>query len=217
MGLKPSDCSREGLALTLRGSVDLTRLLLWLPTAATGGSEGAPFAPEPNDEQFSDPGWSKWPFNVVLQIHLMFESWGQEAVREVPGLTRHHEAEVRFMVRQLVDVFAPANVPGLNPVIVNRTLHEPGFNVVRGLANWGEDVSRVLAGKPAAGAEAFGVGVAVTPGKVVYRNALMELIQYEPMTDAVHAEPLLIVPAWIDAVHAEPLLIVPAWILNITY
>ena len=187
------------LALTLRGSVDLTRLLLWLPTAAAGGLERAPFAFEPNDQQYCDPGWSKWPFNVVLQIHLMTESWWQEAVREVPGLTLRHEAEVRFMMRQLVDVFAPANLPGLNPVIIDRTLHEAGFNLLRGTANWGEDLSRLLAGKPAAGAEAFeiGVKVAVTPGNVVYRNDLMELIQYGPMTDAVHAEPLLIVPAWI--------------------
>ena len=127
----------------------------------------------------------------------MTESSCQEAVREVPGLTRRHEAEVRFMMRQLVDVFAPPNLPGLNPVIVDRTLHEAGFNMARGLANWGEDMSRLLAGKPAAGAEAFeiGVKVAVTPGNVVYRNGLMELIQYGPMTDAVHAEPLLIVPA----------------------
>ena len=102
-------------------------------------------------------------------------------------------------MRQLVDVFAPANLPGLNPVIIDRTLHEAGFNLLRGTANWGEDLSRLLAGKPAAGAEAFeiGVKVAVTPGNVVYRNDLMELIQYGPMTDAVHAEPLLIVPAWI--------------------
>jgi polyhydroxyalkanoate synthase subunit PhaC len=187
------------LALTLRGSVDLTRFLLWLPTAAAGGLERAPFASEPNDQQYCDPSWSKWPFNVVLQIHLMIESWWQEAVREVPGLTRRHEAEVRFMMRQLVDVFAPANLPGLNPVIVDRTLHEAGFNLLRGTANWGEDLSRLLAGKPAPGAEAFeiGVKVAVTPGNVVYRNGLMELIQYRPMTDTVHAEPLLIVPAWI--------------------
>ena len=187
------------LALTLRGSVDLTRLLLWLPTAAAGGLERAPFAFEPNDQQYCDPGWSKWPFNVVLQIYLMTELWWQEAVREVPGLTLRHEAEVRFMMRQLVDVFAPANLPGLNPVIIDRTLHEAGFNLLRGTANWGEDLSRLLAGKPAAGAEAFeiGVKVAVTPGNVVYRNDLMELIQYGPMTDAVHAEPLLIVPAWI--------------------
>jgi polyhydroxyalkanoate synthase subunit PhaC len=87
----------------------------------------------------------------------------------------------------------------LNPVIVDRMLHGAGLNLLRGASNWVEDLSRLLAGKPPVGAEAFEIcrEVAVTPGKVVYRNDLMELIQYEPITDTVYAESLLIVPAWI--------------------
>ena len=186
------------LALAVRGSLDLARLFWWLPTAA-GGSAEAPFASGPDDQQFSDPAWSQWPFNAAVQAHLMVEAWWQEAVREVPGLTRRHEAEVRFMMRQLIDIFAPTNLPGLNPVIVGHMLHEAGFNLLRGAANWIEDLNRLLAGKPPVGADAFEIGrdVAVTPGKVVYRNDLMELIQYQPITETVHAEPLLIVPAWI--------------------
>lgn len=187
------------LALAWRGSVDLTRFLLWLPNAAAGGSDPGPFGPSADDRRLQDIRWSRWPFNAVVQFHLMAEAWWQDAVREVPGVTRRHEAEVRFMMRQLLDILAPTNLPGLNPLVIDRLLRECGFNLLRGAANWVEDVNRLLAGKPPVGAEAFEIGkaVAATPGKVVYRNDLMELIQYEPVTAAVHAEPLLIIPAWI--------------------
>lgn len=187
------------LALAWRGSVDLTRLLLWLPNAAAGGWDASPFDPAPDDRRFQDIRWSRWPFNALAQFHLMAEAWWQDAVREVPGVTRRHEAEVRFMMRQLVDVLAPTNLPGLNPVVIDRLLRECGFNLLRGAENWVEDLNRLLAGKPPVGAEAFEIGkdVAATPGKIIYRNDLMELIQYEPATDTVYAEPLLIVPAWI--------------------
>ena len=104
-----------------------------------------------------------------------------------------------FMVRQLIDVFAPSNIPWMNPVILQRTAREGGGNLLRGMTNWLEDVDRQLAGKAPIGTEAVRIGrdVAVTPGKVVFRNDLMEVIQDEPTTDTVHAEPILIVPAWI--------------------
>ncbi len=103
------------------------------------------------------------------------------------------------MTRALIDVFSPSNIPWLNPVILDKTVKEGGYNLVCGAAYWLEDLDRTLAAKPPAGAEAFQVGrnVAVTPGKVVYRNDLMELIQYEPATDKVLSEPILIIPAWI--------------------
>ena len=81
----------------------------------------------------------------------------------------------------------------MNPVILQRTAREGGGNLLRGMTNWLEDLDRQLAGKPPIGTEAFRIGrdVAVTPGKVVFRNDLMEVIQYEPTTDSVHAEPIL--------------------------
>lgn len=187
------------LALALRASVILARFGLWLPAAAAATPEEPP-APRPaGDTRFADAAWSQWPFNAIVQIHLIAESWWLEATRHVPGLMRHHEAEVGFMMRQLIDVFAPTNVPWLNPVILRRTARENGLNLVRGVTNWWEDLDRLLAGKPPVGTEAFQVGrdVAITPGKVIYRNDLMELIQYEPTTETVHPEPVLIVPAWI--------------------
>ena len=187
------------LALAVRAAVMLTRFGLWLPGAATDKPNDAPAEPPVGDTRFRDDAWSRWPFNAVVQAHLLTEAWWLEAARQVPGLTRHHETEVAFMMRQLIDVFAPANVPWLNPVILHSTAREGGFNLVRGVTNWLEDVDRLLAGKPPAGTEAFEVGrnVAVTPGKVIFRNDLIELIQYEPATETVYPEPLLIIPAWI--------------------
>ena len=186
-------------ALALRAAVILVRFGLWLPGAAVGTPHDAPAQPPAGDKRFADAAWTVFPFNALAQAHLLWEKWWLDATRQVPGLVRHHETEVAFMMRQLIDVFAPTNVPWMNPVILQRTAQEGGGNLWRGLTNWLEDLDHQLAGKPPVGAEAFRVGrdVAITPGKVVRRNDLMELIQYEPTTESVHAEPVLLVPAWI--------------------
>jgi polyhydroxyalkanoate synthase len=185
--------------LAVQAATMMARFGLWLPRALAGKTEDAPAQPAVGDERFADPAWSQWPFNAAVQLYLATEKWWLEAARHVPGLERQHEAEVGFMMRQLIDVFAPTNIPWLNPLIIRRTAQEGGFNLVRGATNWLEDFERLLADKPPAGAEAFQVGrdVAVTPGKVIYRNDLMEVIQYEPSSELVQPEPLLIVPAWI--------------------
>ncbi|MBW8269908.1 alpha/beta fold hydrolase [Caldovatus sp. SYSU G05006] len=185
------------LSLALHAQVLAARYALWLARSALG-REAEPVA-APSDARFADPGWSLFPFNAVAQAHLLAESWWLEAVRRVPGVTRRHEEQLGFMMRQILDVFAPSNQPWLNPVIMTRTIREGGLNLLRGAENWIEDLERALAGKPPAGAERFVVGrnIAVTPGRVVLRNDLMELIQYAPATERVHAEPVLIVPAWI--------------------
>jgi polyhydroxyalkanoate synthase len=106
---------------------------------------------------------------------------------------------VAFVTRQMLDVFAPSNFLLTNPVALEKTLKSGGANLVRGWANFLQDIERVTGAKKPAGAEAYEVGrdVAVTPGRVVYRNRLIELIQYSPATNTVRPEPVLIVPAWI--------------------
>ena len=188
------------LELFQRAAMTMARFGLWLPSAATGTRREAFAEPAASDKRFSDPAWSRWPFNVLEQGFLSTEDWWREATRNVPGVVREREAEIGFMTRALADVFSPSNIPWLNPVIMDKTAKTGGCNLVRGAANWLDDFDRLLSGKPPAGAEAFEVGrnVAVTPGMVVYRNDLIELIQYAPATDKVFAEPILIIPAWIE-------------------
>ena len=185
--------------LALSAANMAARFGLWLPGALAGEAREAPASVSPHDQRFAAADWKQFPFNAIVQTHLIIEGWWENAVRHVPGLTRDHEAKVDFMMRQLIDVFAPTNVPWLNPVILRRTWAEAGFNVLRGMRNFEEDLERTLGGRPPAGTDAFQVGrdVAITPGRVVCRNDLMELIQYEPATGTVYAEPILIVPAWI--------------------
>ena len=103
------------------------------------------------------------------------------------------------MTRQWLDTISPANFIATNPEVLAATLHEGGQNLVRGMSNFWSDWRREIANEAPVGAELFRPGeqVAVTQGNVVYRNRLIELIQYAPTTDQVRAEPVLVVPAWI--------------------
>jgi polyhydroxyalkanoate synthase len=106
---------------------------------------------------------------------------------------------VRFAARQILDAYSPSNFVMTNPEVLKKTLSSSGMNLVRGARNLFDDWQRAIRNEPPAGAENFQVGkqVAITPGKVVFRNRLIELIQYEPVSRSVHAEPVLIIPAWI--------------------
>lgn len=133
------------------------------------------------------------------QSFLLAEQWWRDATHDVPGATRHHEDVVAFAARQLLDMLAPANFPLTNPEVLQRAALTGGASLVRGARNALDDAGRTARGRPVAGTERFQVGVnlAATPGKVVLRNHLIELIQYSPATGTVFAEPVLIVPAWI--------------------
>jgi polyhydroxyalkanoate synthase len=155
--------------------------------------------PLPQDHRFDAPAWRAPPFDVIYQAFLLVQQWWHNAATDVRGVTRQHENLVAFATRQWLDVFSPSNLLWTNPEALQKTRDELGLNLLRGAQNLLQDWERASGGKRPVGAEAFEPGrdVAITPGKIVYRNRLIELIQYAPSTSQVRPQPLLIVPAWI--------------------
>jgi poly[(R)-3-hydroxyalkanoate] polymerase subunit PhaC len=153
----------------------------------------------PQDKRFRALQWQSAPFNIYAHNFLSIERWWEAAVTDVDGLNRRREAVLTFTARQLLDTVAPSNFILTNPEVLERTRDQFGANLLCGLSNLGADIARELAGAPPLGLEKFKVGqdVAVTPGKVVHRTHLAEIIQYAPTTDRVRPEPVVIVPAWI--------------------
>ena len=165
-----------------------------------GGDQCAPcIEPLPQDRRFSGEAWQQAPFDLVYQSFLLTQQWWHNAMTSVRGVTAGHEDIIGFGTRQWLDVFSPSNYIFTNPEVLERTRMEAGMNLWRGACNFVEDAERAWAGRKPVGTELFQVGrnIAVTSGKVVYRNRLMELIQYAPARAQVRPEPLLIVPAWI--------------------
>jgi polyhydroxyalkanoate synthase len=170
-----------------------------LYAAHSAGNPAVPpcISPQPNDRRFADPSWQKPPFSLMYQGFLLAEQWWNDATKEVDGVSRRNEQRLTFTVRQLLDTVSPSNFVWTNPEVMQATLEQGGRNLVAGWQNLLDDCQRQASGSPPAGTERFVVGqnVACTPGKVVFQNRLIELIQYAPATEQVHAEPVLIVPA----------------------
>ncbi|GGI88226.1 PHA/PHB synthase family protein [Legionella impletisoli] len=149
-------------------------------------------------ERFKDEGWHEWPYCAVANGFMLWEDWWQEA-SQIRGVAKDHRELISFFRYQWLNALSPENNPILNPVVLEKTLETSGKNLIDGWQNAQEDFWRHLKGDRPVGAEEFVVGkdIAVTQGKVVYRNDLIELIQYAPQTETVYPEPVLIIPAWI--------------------
>jgi polyhydroxyalkanoate synthase len=151
------------------------------------------------DPRFNSPKWSSWPYRLYAATFLAMEDWWNESMSHVPGLDDRTERSVNFLTKQMIDAFSPTNFPTTNPEVFDELFRSGGSNFITGFHNWYDDFQRTMKGKPPAGVESYEVGknLAITPGKVVLRTKMMELMQFTPTTTDVYKEPVLIFPAWI--------------------
>src|ERR1700754_4152133 len=159
--------------------------------------------PSPRDKRFKDPEWkSNQFFDFVMQLYLLTTQWAEDLVRNAEGLDPHTRQKAEFYVRQITNAIAPSNFVLTNPEVLRETLASSGNNLVRGMEMLAEDIEagrgtlRIRQSDPSN--LQVGVNMATTPGKVIYQNELMQLIQYTPATETVLRTPLLIVPPWIN-------------------
>ena len=168
------------------------------------GEQAAPaIAPSPRDKQFSDPEWkSNQFFDFMVQLYLLTTQWAQDLVRNAEGIDAHTRKKAEFYVQQIANALAPSNFVLTNPEVLRETLASSGDNLVRGMKMLAEDIEagqgtlRIRQSDPSN--LVVGVNIATTPGKVIFQNELMQLIQYQPATENVLRTPLLIVPPWIN-------------------
>ena len=173
-------------------------------TRRLAGEETMPaIAPSPRDKRFADPEWkSNQFFDFMMQAYLLTTQWAQDLVRNAEGLDPHTRKKAEFYVNQITNALAPSNFVLTNPEVLRETLAQNGDNLVRGMTMLAEDIEsgkgtlRIRQSDPAN--LVVGVNMATTPGKVIYQNELMQLIQYQPATENVLRTPLLIVPPWIN-------------------
>ncbi len=168
------------------------------------GEDVPPVAePDPGDKRFSDPEWRNNPmFDFLRQAYVIATRWANEMVDKAEDVAPSTREKASFYLRQVAGALSPSNFVGTNPELLRTTLAENAENLVRGMKMLAEDIE---AGKGAlkirqSDNSKFQLGrdLAPSPGKVVYRNDLMELIQYAPSTPDVYKRPLLIVPPWIN-------------------
>jgi len=161
------------------------------------------YKPETGDRRFRSPLWKDSPyFDFIKQSYLMTSRWMQDAARTAKGLDAKTMEKIEFSIRQFSDALAPTNFLMTNPEVIRETLATGGENLVRGLENFLSDMERSAGALKISttdyNAFAPGRNLAITPGKVVHRNRMMELIQYTPSTKDVFKRPLLVVPPWIN-------------------
>jgi polyhydroxyalkanoate synthase len=197
-----SDAARSTALQTQLGR---SYLDLWASAAKRLNGEPAEpvIAPDPKDKRFADPEWSQNQFfDFLKQAYLLTNKWAEFLVKNAEGLDEHTRHKAEFYVRQIANAVSPSNFLFTNPELMRETLSSNAENLVRGMSMLSEDIQaghgnlKIRQTDPSK----FEVGrnLALTPGKVVFQNELMQLIQYTPTTAEVLKVPLLIVPPWIN-------------------
>lgn len=182
---------------------DYARLMASMSKRMTGEKVRPVIEPSPGDKRFQHAAWNENPMlDFVKQSYLTYAKWLTTTVKQLDGMSEHEKKRAEFYAQQFLDAIAPSNFPMLNPEVVETTIESKGENLLKGLKNFLEDLDRgdgALAIRQA-DLEHFkiGVNIGTTPGKVVYQNELMQLIQYAPSTEEVARRPLLIFPPWIN-------------------
>lgn len=167
-----------------------------------GGESEPVVSPAPGDKRFKDKDWQENQiFDFIKQSYLLTANWLQKTVAKVDSLEPRERQRIQFYTKQFADALAPTNFILTNPEVLRATLQSNGENLVRGLGNLLEDLDRgggQLAIRQTTDVFKVGENIATAPGKVVFRNELIELLQYEPTTAQVYERPLLIFPPWIN-------------------
>lgn len=197
--------SESSRASDLQTKLAKDYLDLWGHAARRMAGQDAPpaIAPSPRDKRFADPEWkSNQFFDFVMQLYLLTTKWAQELVRDADGLDPHTRRKAEFYIQQVTNALSPSNFVLTNPEVLRETMASSGENLARGLKMLAEDIA---AGKGMLKIRqsnpdnlVVGVNMATTPGKVIFQNEMMQLIQYSPTTENVLRTPLLIVPPWIN-------------------
>ncbi len=192
-------------ALELQTNLGRAYLDLWASAVKRMAGENASpvTTPDPRDKRFTDPEWTQNQFfDFLKQAYLLTANWAERLVKDAQGVDEHTRAKAAFYVKQIANAISPSNFVLTNPELLRETLSSNAENLVRGMHMLSEDIKaghgnlRIRQSDPSL----FEVGrnLALTPGKVVYQNDLMQLIQYEATTKKVLKAPLLIVPPWIN-------------------
>jgi len=193
--------------LMMQAQADLMKgyLDLWSNTAkrVVTGSEGAAIQPDPSDKRWRSKDWSENPvFDAIKQSYLLNQHFLMGLVHGVDGVDEKTKRKVEFLTKQMTDALSPTNFALTNPDVLRETMQTRGENLTRGLKNLMADLEkgRGRLALTQTDMEGFKVGedLATTPGKVVFQNDIIELIQYEPTTETVKKRPLLIAPPWIN-------------------
>ncbi|MFN0025221.1 MAG: PHA/PHB synthase family protein, partial [Parvularculaceae bacterium] len=182
---------------------DYAKLMATMSRRMAGEDVKAAIEPEASDKRFAHAAWRDNPMlDFVKQSYLTYSSWLKSTVHQLDGMEEHDKKKAEFYTQQFLDAIAPTNFPVLNPEVVEATIESKGENLLKGMKNLLEDYNRGDGSLAIRQADPdhfkLGLNIATTPGKVVFQNEIMQVIQYDPMTEEVARRPLLIFPPWIN-------------------